>query len=129
MGQGLSCCNCIYYSHCHSCIGLSVGVFCCSCWLCVPDALDHLRQPGACKCHCNQGFGSSLFCCGQYCCIPDYLRNYSIWSSIGQLRGPIYDVSINQIAIVQREMVGVPHSNRGLYWFLSTWSYLFFSGR
>jgi hypothetical protein len=116
MCQGLGCCDCIYYNQCHSCIGLSAAMFCCSCWLCVPEALSHLRVPGCCKCEFNQGCGYSCFCIAEYCCIPNYLREYSIWSSIGEKRGLIYDLYISKQAIVQKEFRG-PESNRNLYWF------------
>lgn len=114
MCQGLSCCECVYASNCHSCIGLSVGLFCCGCWLCVPEPLEHMRYPGCCKCEFNQGCGSSFFCVSTYCCIPEYLKNFSRWCSIAHFRGDLYDVTVKPQAVVQREMRG-PESNRNLY--------------
>lgn len=115
MCQGLGCCQCIYYNHCGDCAGLSLGLLCCSCWVCPPQALEHLRFPGVCRCQSNEGCGYNCFSVGVYYCAPQYLREYSIWKSIGEKRGLIYDLFITQQAVVQRELRG-PESNRNLYW-------------
>lgn len=94
MGQGLTCFEGCYHSSCYECTGVSYGLICVGCWMCAPPALEHLRGPGCVKIGCNQGLGSSLFCQSQYCFIPDWMRDYSIWKSIGERRGNIFDVDI-----------------------------------
>jgi hypothetical protein len=94
MGQGLTLCEGCYYTQCNECIGLSWGMFCCGCWMFPPPALEYMRGPNCCVLGCNQGLGSTCFCTGNYCCIPDWLRNYSIWKSVGNRRGNFFDIDI-----------------------------------
>ena len=63
--------------------------------MCTNPAMDYFRGDGCCKVGCNQGLGSS--CCylgGEYWFAPEWLGAYSVWRSIGERRGPFYDVSI-----------------------------------
>lgn len=86
MGQGLNCCEGCWYTNCYECVGLSYGMFCCSCWMCAPEPIQYLRGEGCLKFGCNQGLGSTCFCTGNYMCIPDWLHRYSIWKSVGERR-------------------------------------------
>lgn len=70
MGQGLGCCECLYYNQCHTCMGLSVGMLCCGCWMCAPQGINDLRGPNCCQFGCNQGYGGSCFCVSAYYCAP-----------------------------------------------------------
>ena len=94
MGQGLWCCECIYWNGFYNCIGCSLNLCLCSCWLCEPLALKGLRGNQCCQCGWTQGLGYSLFCMSQVICIPGWLRDYSIYESIGERRKQIYDVAI-----------------------------------
>lgn len=106
MGQGLTFCEGCYYTSLYECIGLSFGCGCLGCWMCQPPALTALRGEGCMKVGCNQGFGSTTFCVGQYCLIPDWLRDYSIWKSVGDRRGDFYNISIRDNAVPQHGFIG-----------------------
>ena len=74
-------------------------------WLFMPQDMENMRGPGCLKVGCNQGIGGTCFCEGAYICVPDWLRDYSIWETIGDHRGQIYNLNISQS--------GVPYQGHG----------------
>lgn len=114
MGQGLFCCDCLYYNFCNSLEfeGCSIGLICCGLWCCPPQTLDYLRGPGALRVGCNQGWGYSFFCCSEYCCAPNWMQDYSNWLSIKDRRfngrDSLYDIRIMQQPIGTHGVVVPP---------------------
>jgi len=43
MCQGLLLCRTAYFNCCFDCLGCSLGLLCCSCWLCPNIPIDHMR--------------------------------------------------------------------------------------
>jgi hypothetical protein len=112
MGQALFCYERSWASTCHSNVGVSLSLFCCSCWMAMPEAMAQMRGDGCLKMGCNQGYGYSLLCCGEMICIPEWLVLYSIWQSIGEHRGRIYDVDINGVGVAPQGYGGQPYGGQ-----------------
>ena len=95
MGQGLWCYDCIWFAHCHHCMGVSCSLLCCNFWLCVPERLMAVRRIGSLNIGgCSNGCGMSCCCSGYYCCIPEWLKKYSLRISIGDFSGPLGELQI-----------------------------------
>lgn len=103
MCQGLLCFQTAYFSCCYQWVGCSVGFLCCSCWLCPSLPIAHMRGSHCCKCSTSSGCGCSSLCAAFYCCIPSILRDYSIWSSVENRVGELYNMVINRQAVVEKE--------------------------
>jgi hypothetical protein len=43
MGQGLACYECYWYNGCFSNTGISLSLFCVSCWMCAAPELEYMR--------------------------------------------------------------------------------------
>jgi hypothetical protein len=96
MGQTLWCYDFCWITQCNGCVGISYGLMCCNCWICVPDDVRIYRQPNDCF-HCGgirQGCGGTYCCYGSYCCIPDWMQAYSIRKTIGDKRPYFHDIQI-----------------------------------
>lgn len=106
MGQTLTCYECFWNSVCHSNVGISLSLFCCSCWMAMPEAMAHMRGSEGLKMGCNQGYGYSCLCCGEMLCVPEWLALYSVWQSIGEHRGRIYDVDVQPAGVVPQGFGG-----------------------
>lgn len=73
-----------------------------------------MRGEGCLKIGCNQGYGSScLICGGSVICAPEWLVLYSIWQTIGEHRGQIYDVRIDNRQLGQQGYGGAPAYGQG----------------
>ena len=108
MGQGLACYDCCWYSSLHSNVGVSINMLFCSAWCCMPKEMYDLRGPGCLHVgSCDHGWGSSFFCEGTICFAPLWLRDYSLWQTIGQSR-QLYNLRIDHLENQQTLGYGVP---------------------
>lgn len=115
MCQGLLLRECMLFHCCYSWIGCSIGGLCFDCWLCSNDTISSMRGSDCLRCGIFSGCGCSALCLGCYCCIPSSLRSYSVWCSVNNMVGEIYNIVISRQAIVEKD--GRPaHSDRQLSW-------------
>ena len=62
-----------------------------------------MRTPGCIKFPYWAGCGCAAFCTACFCCMPQYLLDYSIWSTLQDRVGQIYDVVIGRQAVILKE--------------------------
>lgn len=94
MGQALWCDDCIWFAHCR-CVGVSLSLLFCNCWVCIPEALELERNSDCCKCGgCSNGCGYTCICHGHYLCIPVWLYRYSLRQTIAQFTGELNDIKV-----------------------------------
>ena len=100
MCQGMLCRECVLFHCCYSWLGCSLNLICCGCWLCPNATLVHMRSPEWLTCS-QSGCGCSSLFVALYCCIPRYMRDYSVWCTVDNKIGDIYNIAIRRKAIVE----------------------------
>ena len=106
MGQTLWCFDCCWFAQFH-CVGCSYALFCCSCWVCMPDNVKAFRPDGCCLTGCNQGYGYTAICYGGYCCIPQWFISYSIREQIGTKRPNLGDLQLMEVSGQHNQTAGL----------------------
>ena len=60
----------------------------------MPKDLQYFRGSEGPLCDCWQGIGYNIFCWGYVGLVPQYIRKFAIRRTIGNYRGPLYDLNI-----------------------------------